>query len=50
MTRKTQPGRKQQSHRPNQIALIVAFVAVVLLLLFLRLVVFVHGGRGHHWP
>ena len=40
-------NRRQKPAKSNQIVLIVGFVAVVLLLLFLRLVVFVRGGRGH---
>lgn len=42
-------SRKHKAQRPNQVALVIIFVAVVLVLLFLRLIVFVHGGRGHHW-
>jgi hypothetical protein len=44
--RKSQPNRARAPR--NHIALIIAFLAIVLLLLFLRLVVFVHSVHAHH--
>jgi hypothetical protein len=45
---KRKPQAKHPATPRNQIALIIAFVAIVLLLLFLRLVIFVHGVNAHH--
>ncbi|HEV2132813.1 MAG TPA: hypothetical protein VGR47_00995 [Terracidiphilus sp.] len=41
--------RKPQPRKPNQIVLIITFIALVILLLFVRIVVFIRGIHERHF-
>lgn len=41
--------RKPQPRKPNQIVLIITFIALVILLLFVRIAVFIRGIHERHF-